>query len=842
MRATFLASSAGLRLTKTITPTESRSYPDVKMVSSTQYDVPLNAKWADDFTQLLRDHGAKGHCLLKGPLKQPLVNESRAGVGDKTAYADLLILDLDNLALPAGIIGKPPLTSVDVTRIAEEIISQLGPAFKDVTYIAQASSSLGRKVGRVSMHIYIPLTVPLPPKTVKLWLKHINLTVSLFKDQIELSSTGQALKYPLDPSVADNTKLIFISPPDFTAPGLDPFATANDRIAIVKKTADSVDLAALMGQLNPEKVFSSGNELKDELREKQGLKKRAPRLTTVNVGGENLEVITNPDKMSISVVDDYSLPYVRCNINGGDSGAYYFNVNDPSYMFNFKDEPIFEIAQADKDFHDAIFEKYRNDAGEGATRPLRPVVLRDFATDTIFNGIYDPNASRFTDEFPLTPTSAGAIEGFMRSHGQAKPDYVPEAKVVFDPPNGNKSLNLDSAPFYVNLYRPTPIMDQAEPPKVACKFDDIEGLFKHTPIIATVMKHMCGDGREELRHFLNWLAFIYQFKCKAMTAWVFGGVPGTGKGVFVNRVLRPIFGDQQVTMKSLENIEEQFNNFMRTAMFLVVDEFRMGDAKGGHTGSTRMADKLKHQITEPTVTIRSMRSNQVELPSYTNYIFLTNRNDAVKIEPGDRRYNVAPRQERKLLDVYPDMAAQIEKIDAELPKFAGLLKTFKVNVQAAKTCLSNSAKENMKNVSMSVFDDFCDSFLKGKFAGIVELLDIQLTDTFNAGRITSAQKFVKSWIADAKTGQSSLILPDQLRTIYHVLNDNQQALSPRQFSKMLARNGLDARSCRTPNQKIIRAIPVTWVDSEETIDNYIETFFTQEDLVLLPKTPVQQTA
>ena len=104
-------------------------------------------------------------------------------------------------------------------------------------------------------------------------------------------------------------------------------------------------------------------------------------------------------------------------------------------------------------------------------------------------------------------------------------------------------------------------------------------------------------------------------------------------------------------MRSLENIEEQFNLYMRTAMFLVVDEFRMADS--GSVG--KMADKLKHQITEPNLTIRAMRTNQIELPSYTNFIFLTNRADAVKIEESDRRYNVAPRQEEKLEHVHPEL-------------------------------------------------------------------------------------------------------------------------------------------------------------------------------------------
>ena len=63
-----------------------------------------------------------------------------------------------------------------------------------------------------------------------------------------------------------------------------------------------------------------------------------------------------------------------------------------------------------------------------------------------------------------------------------------------------------------------------------------------------------------------------------MTAWIFTGIPGTGKGLFVHKVLKPLFGEMQTPMRSLENIEEQFNLYMRTALFLVVDEFRMADS------------------------------------------------------------------------------------------------------------------------------------------------------------------------------------------------------------------------------------------------------------------------
>ena len=834
MRVTFLESSHGIKLTKTISPTGSKSYPDVKAVNSHEYTIPNDPAWPITFSGLIAKHGQLGHCLLKGPLKRAAVNESRAGLGDRLAYADMLVLDIDNLKLP--MVPKPPLLAFSVEQLAENILSTFGPEFTNVSYVAQASSSLGRKTDRISMHIYIMLAVPLPPKSIKLWLKHINLSVGLFKQQVELSSTGQSLKFPLDPSVADNTKLIFIAPPEFTAPGLDPFKSPADRIVAVTKVEHDLDLAALLTNVNPEKMFSDANEVKDELRDKSGLKKRAPKLTTVSIGGENLEVITNPDKMSISIVDDHSLPYVRCNINGGDSGGYYFNVEDPTYMYNFKDEPIFAIADADRDFHAAIFEKYKNNPSTpGAMRPVLPIVLRDFPTDTLYNGVFDPNSGRFSDTYPLTPTSAGAVEGFYRSHGHAPPSFVPDARVVFDPPNGDEKPNLESVPYYVNLYRPTRIQEEAIAPKTALEYSTGNDLAQVCPRIYTLIKHVCGDGTAEVAHFLNWLAFIYQKRTKAMTAWVFGGVPGTGKGLLVNRVLRPLFGEQHVTMKALENIEEQFNSFMRTAMFLVVDEFRMSDAKGGH-GSSRIADKLKNQITEPTITIRSMRTNQVELPSFTNFIFLTNRQDAVRIEQGDRRYNVAPRQEKKLLDVHPAFVHDIEKLSSELLAFAGVLETFKVDVQKARTCIVNEAKETMKGISMSVFDDFCSGFTSGNLEAIIDVLDIELSNTFEANAILVAQRYVKAWIADAKDNRASYVTPDSMRIVYHVLNSNQQAMAVRQFSKMLARNGLAAVPQRAPGAKsVARVIKVTWKTLPDKLDEYIDSYFKPEDQALLPK-------
>ena len=832
MELVFLKSSNGVRLTKTVTPSETRSYPNVRNVTSVHHTITADQRGLDQFESYLRSYADDGHCLLKGKLKQPLIDESRAGSTDRLAYCEYLVFDLDGVKVP-GFANKQGLTSADLIRVAEQVIISLPPEFHEVSYIAQASSSLGLKGDRVSMHIYMLLTIPLPVKTIKNWFKHINLQTDMFAQQITLSANGQSLRWPLDPSVADNSKLIFIAPPDFTDASLDPFATPDDRIVKVDRGQPTIDLAAMLADLSPQKVHNESIKLRNELRKAQGLGSKPSKTTNVTLRNESVEVITDPDKMSISIIDDSAYPFVRCNINGGDSGGYYFNHEDPTYMFNFKDEPIFEIEKADKDFYDTLVDRFADKQGVGKhNKPLAPVVLRDFYTDCYYNGVYNPNTKQFTDEYPLTPTTKNSVESFMRSHGRPEPDFIPDARVVFEPASAAPAVQFDSTPYYVNMYRRSKYMLNASVPLEPLTYGTGHQLVEHCPRIYNLIHHMLGNGKAETEHFINWLAHIYQSKSKSMTAWILGGVPGTGKGLFVNKVLKPLFGFDHVVMKALENIEEQYNLYMRTALFLVVDEFRMTDAKGG---AIRIADKLKNQITEPTLTIRAMRSNQVELPSFTNFLFLSNRPDAVKIETGDRRYNVAPRQEHKLEDIHPELIKEIPLLETELRKFAGTLETYLVDERMARVCMNNTAKNDMRSISMSVFDEFCEALCTGKLEFFNDVLEIEMMNTFEANRISSSHRFVKTWIADGLKTQQSVIPIEHLRVVYHVLTETNPQIALRQFSKMLDRNGLKSKPQRNLRTgKTSRGIRVDWTTHADDIQDMIDRYFDEpQDKALL---------
>jgi hypothetical protein len=248
----------------------------------------------------------------------------------------------------------------------------------------------------------------------------------------------------------------------------------------------------------------------------------------------------------------------------------------------------------------------------------------------------------------------------------------------------------------------------------------------------------------------------------------------------------------------------------------------------------KIADKLKNAITENTMTIRAMRSNQVEMPNYTNFIFLTNRMDAVKIEEGDRRYNIAPRQEQKLEHIYPEVIDGIDDINTELHKFAALLRSYNVNKQLVRTPIANNAKAQMAQVTMSVMEEFFAAVRHGNLSFFMDILDISLTNVLQGQEITTAQRFVKQWVAESQQPYS-VIPMEHLRVVYGVLTDDR--LSQREFTKRAERSGVTKQQKREYNApskaNAIRGVVTSWKLDTEQFNEVTDKYFDDKDRKLL---------
>ncbi len=810
MQITFLAAGNGLRLSKTFSSSETIAYPLVKAMTSSDYDV-------SDLTELyplIKAKAADGECLLKGNLKRPIIDESRAGKTDRAKYSQFLILDVDGIELPRWFFTSQ-LTSADVEKAAAQVVAQLPSYLHNVSYIAHASSSFGVKTSSVSLHLFFMLSIPMPPATIKLWTKALNFSSSELTENLSLSVNGQSLKYPIDLSVADNSHTCFIAPPVFTDVP-NPFEDNDQRFTLVNKELATFDLAANVGNINPQLVFDQEQEIKNSLREQAGNSKRQAKTKQLAINNRNEEVLLNPDRMQITVSDATSLPFVRCNINGGDSNAYYFDLNDPRWMFNFKGEPFFEIEKADPDFFGSIRELFASELSEGK-KPSRPVAFRDFDTDTFYCGIFDQNQNQFSSEYPLRPIQKQNIEDFLLNHAAVMPDLLPEGKQVFNPTVDAKLTNINARPLFVNTFRQSGLMASAQELDEPYTLGDTPKIQAACPMVHTLLLHILGDGHQELERFINWLAFIFQTRNKSMAGWCLGGTQGTGKQIFYTFVLKPLFGEQHVQVRKLQDIEENFNAYMRDALFLIVDEFHMASS---NSSTLKMAEKLKHEITEPNLTIRAMRTDQISQPSYTNFLFLTNRHDAITMEHDDRRYTIAPRQEESLVSKYPTFLDNLDKLQSELPAFANILGSWKFNRRLAESSMNNEAKGLMRQNSMSVVEEFITAVKQGNLYYFLPILDIETNNIMNPSSINAAKKYVKSWIADS-TIQPTTVNTATLNLIYSTLTE--EKISIVKFGKTLSKFGLQQKQTKIGGENK-RGHQVEWqlndIDRQQLINDH----------------------
>ena len=173
-------------------------------------------------------------------------------------------------------------------------------------------------------------------------------------------------------------------------------------------------------------------------------------------------------------------------------------------------------------------------------------------------------------------------------------------------------------------------------------------------------------------------------------------------------------------------------------------------------------------------------------------------------------------------------------VQAELFNFAGLLQKFQVDERMAHTALENDAKKEMKQVSMSVLEEFATAIKQNNLEYFVEILDIPLTNTFDAGGISTAQRYLKDWLANAEEEQ---IIPlAHFKIVYDALTDSRNTLSQRDFSKRMSRLNIKTarkRISKDRDAKIPRGVVLTWKIDNTVREELIKEHFDERDLNLL---------
>lgn len=754
----------------------------------TSYDEQCNT--LPQLLVALTKHAALGHCLLKGELQRPLVSESRAGSTDSTGATQWLCFDIDGLPEIVSSATADGLTTTAPFTI-EDFMNLVG--LNDVAYILQWSASYGIENKSLRCHVMVFLDKPAPAPLIKQWLIHLNHSITRLKESQGLTKTNNSLTWALDITACQNDKLIYIAPPVLENIK-DPLGKQK-RITLIQKSKQHYTLPTINSAKN--RSLTDARIL--ELRAAQGLPVR--KLVYKVVG--STEVLAKPDSCIATEIKQ-ERGFVYFNVNGGDSWAYYHPENNPDYIFNFKGEPAYLTKELLPDYWTSLQEAgHRVDA-----TGLAYLAFCDRVTGTYWKGTYDAA----NDLLDITPAKSLVIlQHYAKQHGMIIGDFVPEWDMNFDPQD---SVRVDYANKTINTFQLTEYMKAVAKKVTQCP-----------PTIFKVINHALGGDPDITFHFINWLAYILQERDRTLTSWVLHGTQGTGKGILMDKILRPIFGRSQTTVRRMEEFKQPYNGYMKQCFLVFVDEVQTSaliDEKS-------IAANMRNFITEPMITIRNMFAAPVECRNYTNWVMMSNMPDPVNIPRDDRRTNVAKYQPKKL---YPDdkkhlIIKDLEKISKELQAFHDFLLSYPLDKVAAATPLDTEDRNTLISISETAIDSVSSALLDGNMSFFIDQLPTSNkynSDVLAQNRVLDYKDTLLDILkrTDALTGKVN-IARDELRTIFEY-TVGKIPESPNKFTSLLKHHRIHIKKV-WGGDKTVNGISCEFKDVPD-FDKYLKAHFT----------------
>lgn len=741
IKLTFL--SASMPLTKTFTMKDSvvhkQDYPNAKNFTSVEVEIK---SLADMYKQLCEMAVAQSKpCLLKGKVTHPLNNEPRKGKMPADTATQWVCLDLD----------EAPFSS------PSEFMRAVGLA--DVSHIVQYSSSYKVKNSKkLSCHIFALLSKPMKPQELKSWLMTLNLDTPVLEQALTLSGQRSALHWPLDRTTCQNDKLLFIATPTFI--GMKDPVRLTERIQFVKAKRDDIDVSKM--------AMKSMTLLNKAIREKINALRATlgmdPLRAKLKIAGEDTiqPGADEADKYEIVEEDD---ELIRLNIGDGDSRAYWIFKNNFELIRNFKGEPFTHLKDVLPDLYKQLSGTATTNNGTSTLDQSTGTTLlafRDKATSKYYSGVWEPDNNSL--ELHMVDNK-DMLTDFLMEHQVPAPPYIPTWNMHFDP---QSDVVVDADAKRVNTFVLPPLMRQAK-----------KGTY---PLIQRILDHAIGTGPIQ-EHFLNWLAVIIQHRVKTKTAWILHGNEGTGKGLIVNSVLTPIM-KQYVVQVRVDELISEFNGWAERALIGFIDEIEVDALEQGKPTE----GKIRNLITEPMLSIRRMRTNAYNAPSFINLILSSNKPHPVRIPPSDRRFNVAQFQPKRFKTTTHEVEVELPK---EVQAFANYLLTRRADVNLAAQIIESEDRNLIKSLSMTSVDHIANAITSGNLAALTEYLP----DENNHDPVASMYAaLMKSFIVN----KENKITRDQLRILFeHTIGKVPEGAN--KFTRFLAHHGLHTKRIKIDN-------------------------------------------
>jgi len=660
-------------LVKKITRADVTPYPRLKYLTSFEEYVDSSLQ----FEQTLKKHTESGHALLVGNLTRKITDESRAGLTDITRLTRWMCLDFDNL---------PGYTVTTAMLELDKVWPEISAATRLVQY--SASSGLFGNTN-LNCHVFLLLDELISPMTLKNFFIHANLKTK-FSKYLELNPSGVNIHWFLDPALAEPSQMIFIADPNFQPESLNPHE--DDRWVYEKGKVDEVSVQPMLDAL-PSMAALQNDQAKKirELRKIAGLSNKKFRVVFKD------DICHDPDPCEVTGVKE-ERGFVYLNLNGGDSWGYYYPEDDPSILRNFKGEPNYPLEKIAPDYWNMFVAPQKASHVSSGPGTLR-FAFQDNHTGKTHTCTYNSTTQELEISAALSDTAA---RRWLLSYNLS-PKHIHVVNINYDPrPSTPKGVDLRLRT--INVYQPTTIQP-----------DSSKRSARVPPVIDLIIRHVLNQPKDSKKlnqvyeHFLNWLAFIVQAKERTGTCWLLHGTQGTGKGVLMHNIIKPLLGESNCSVITTNTLAEKFTDRLDHKLFVGVDEVSR-EIFSKHLG---LLNRLKSMMTEETVTSRKFHGAPVEMLSFINFILTSNEQVPIEIPANDRRFNVAYAQPKPLRSAFDGSEMKLAqairtKIPNELPMFLRFLQERQVKRSVVGLAIDNIAKRHMIAAGRTATQAFFD--------------------------------------------------------------------------------------------------------------------------------------
>lgn len=282
------------------------------------------------------------------------------------------------------------------------------------------------------------------------------------------------------------------------------------------------------------------------------------------------------------------------------------------------------------------------------------------------------------------------------------PPVLPDLNLIYDPHN---FYEVDPIYKRINTFVPTKWMYYEKNNEIITPAE--------FPTIYGFIDHLLGsDQGVSTTHIINWIATIFNKREKIRTSLIIVGHQGAGKGIFVDLIIKYLFGFPNVSIVGDKQLQDGFNEYLSRKLFIVFNE--LSSVK---ESQREVQTFLKSLITDPTFQKNVKFMSLEQEVAWFNFIFISNFLSPVSIDIDDRRFTAirVPSEKLEYSSFFKANGWKPEdfdkfraKIEEEFPRFVQYLKNYDYDEKLANTAIMNKTKLGMIQDNNTIFVQFAD--------------------------------------------------------------------------------------------------------------------------------------